>query len=141
MASQYVDPKKKNKRRAQKLSARISIAVVDPNFSYAEPLCRRIRLAGHRCHRFRTGRNLILALDNHRFDAFILEWQLPDLSALEVLRRIRAMCESSAAVLFISARANEDHVVMALRHGADDYMVKPLRFWESVARLERILVR
>ena len=132
---------KTSKRSGPQPITSMSIAVLDPNFSGVELLCRRIRLAGHHCHRFRSGHTLIRALDKHFFDGFIVEWELPDISASEMLKRIRAKYQWSAAVLIASVCASEDSAVNGLQQGADGYMVKPLRLRESIARLECILVR
>ena len=75
------------------------------------------------------------------FDALVLDWNLRDLSGVEVLRCIRRSHQSSVPILFASARGREEDVVSALRQGADDYMIKPVRCLEFIARLETIARR
>jgi two-component system response regulator RegX3 len=60
------------------------------------------------------------------------------MSGLDVLKEVRGALQSPVPVLFVSARTNEADIVMALNQGADDYMVKPLRRPELLARLEAI---
>jgi DNA-binding response OmpR family regulator len=71
----------------------------------------------------------------------VLDWNLRDISGVEVLRRIRDSDQSSVPILFASARGREEDVVSALRQGADDYMIKPVRYLEFIARLEAIARR
>lgn len=117
------------------------VAIVEDDLSQAELLSHWLQLAGHRCHHFDRGEALIRALDQDSFDILILDWNLPDISGVDVLKRIRSSPQSALPILFVTARNREDDVVMALRQGADDYMVKPVRRLELLARLEAIARR
>jgi DNA-binding response OmpR family regulator len=117
------------------------VAIVEDDPSQAELLTHWLELAGHRCHHFDRGEALIRALDQESFDILVLDWNLPDISGVDVLKRIRASRQSGLPILFVTARNREDDVVMALRQGADDYMVKPVRRLELIARLEAIARR
>ncbi len=72
-------------------------------------------------------------------DAVILDLGLPDISGFEVLKEIRDF--SKVPVLIISVRANETAIVDGLGLGADDYVVKPFRQLELLARLKNMLRR
>ncbi len=72
-------------------------------------------------------------------DAVLLDLGLPDGDGLEVLRRIRAI--ASVPVLILTARSSERDVVRGLRLGADDFVVKPVRLRELLARLEAVARR
>jgi len=74
-----------------------------------------------------------------RPDLIILDWMLPKLSGLDVLRRLRH--ESQVPVLFLTARSDEADRVLGLELGADDYLVKPFSPRELVARVTAILRR
>jgi len=117
------------------------VAIVEDDPSDAALVSRWLLLAGHRCHHFAGGRALIRAFDHVGLDAVILDGNLSDVSGVDVLRRIRGSDRASLPVLFVSNRRTEHDVVSALRHGADDYMVKPLGGPELLARLEAILRR
>jgi DNA-binding response OmpR family regulator len=117
------------------------VAIVEDDPSQAELLTHWLELAGHHCHHFDRGETLIRALDQESFDILVLDWNLPDISGVDVLKRIRGNQQSSLPILFVTARNREDDVVMALRQGADDYMVKPVRRLELIARLEAIARR
>jgi len=117
------------------------VAIVEDDPSQAELLTHWLELAGHHCHHFDRGELLIRALDQESFDVLLLDWNLPDISGVDVLKRIRTSSQSGLPILFVTARNREDDVVTALRQGADDYMVKPVRRLELLARLEAIARR
>jgi DNA-binding response OmpR family regulator len=117
------------------------VAIVEDDPSQAELLSHWLRRGGHHGHHFDRGGAVIRALNQDSFDALILDWNLQDISGVEVLRRIRGSGQSSLPVLFASARGREEDVVSALRQGADDYMIKPVRYLEFIARLEAIARR
>lgn len=76
-------------------------------------------------------------LGRHReVDVVLLDLGLPDEDGLEVLRRLRQV--SSVPVIVLTARSDERSVVRGLRIGADDYLVKPARTAELVARIETV---
>jgi two-component system response regulator RegX3 len=118
----------------------LRVAIVEDDPSQAELLGHWVRQGGHHGRHFDRGGAAIRVLDHDSFDAMVLDWNLRDISDLEVLRRIRS-CESTMPILFTSARNREEDVVNALRQGADDYMIKPVRHLEFIARLEAIARR
>lgn len=88
---------------------------------------------------FGTGREMIFALRRDSFDCLVLDWTLPDTTGVELLKSLPTT-QRRIPVLFATIRDAEEDVVEALEAGADDYMSKPLRPSELVARL-RALVR
>ena len=75
------------------------------------------------------------------FDLFILDWQVPDVSGTEVLQWLRNNVSRRVPILFVTVRDSEQDIVFALEHGADDYMVKPVRRQELLARVHALLRR
>ena len=71
----------------------------------------------------------------------IIDWQVPDLSGADVLRWAREKLPPVLQVLFMTSRSGEDDIVAGLAAGADDYMIKPLRRGELVARVQALLRR
>ena len=67
-----------------------------------------------------------------------MDWAPYDMRGVDVLRQVRGALQSSVPVLLVSARAREADIVAALNQGADDYMIKPVRHLELVARIEAI---
>src|SRR5215475_11394959 len=74
------------------------------------------------------------------YDAIILDWNLPKLDGLTVLRKIR-VSGSNVRILLLSARQEESDRICALRAGADDYLIKPFFYEELLARLHALLRR
>jgi DNA-binding response OmpR family regulator len=66
---------------------------------------------------------------------------VPDVSGAEVLRWARERLPSNLPVLFMTSRSGEDDIVAGLSAGADDYMIKPIRRGELVARVQALLRR
>jgi DNA-binding response OmpR family regulator len=74
-------------------------------------------------------------------DALILDWNLPDDEGITVLRWLREAGYRQLPVLFLTGRDDEADVVAGLSEGADDYLVKPPRQGELLARLQVLLRR
>ncbi|MFJ9425836.1 response regulator transcription factor [Streptomyces sp. NPDC101249] len=92
---------------------------------------------GHVTRRVRHGRDV---LTYHRSsDLLLLDLGLPDLDGLDVLRVLRAV--SDLPVLVLTARGDERSVVRGLHLGADDYLVKPVRLAELLARIDAVTRR
>ena len=117
------------------------IAVLDDDPSQLELLSHWLQIAGHHVQPFELGAELVRALEHETFGALVLDWNVPDLSGIEVLGRVRQQLQSRIPVLFSTARSAEKDIVSALRAGADDYLVKPLRRMELLARLEAVTRR
>ncbi|MCC6609658.1 MAG: response regulator transcription factor [Burkholderiales bacterium] len=97
--------------------------------------------AGHICHAFERSREFMRALTRDSFDILVLDWELPDVNGDEVLAWLRANGHDSVPVLFTTARDSEDDIVAALKAGADDYLIKPLRKQELLARIDALVRR
>jgi len=75
-------------------------------------------------------------------DLVVLDWMLPEMSGIEVCRRIRGRPESrSLPVIMLTARGEENDRVRGLETGADDYLVKPFSQAELIARIRALLRR
>ncbi|MBN3772384.1 response regulator transcription factor [Burkholderia sp. Se-20378] len=89
----------------------------------------------------RDGQHAVQFLRTQRVELVVLDWHLPSMSGLEVLRWIRANLGDEPTVLFLTARVLEADVVAALDAGADEYIVKPFREIELAARVKALLRR
>lgn len=97
--------------------------------------------AGHDCHLFSNGRTLVLECARESFDLFVLDWQVPGMTGLEVLRWIRKNTGSQVPVMFVTSRDEESDIVTALGAGADDYLVKPVSPGEFLSHMGGLLRR
>jgi DNA-binding response OmpR family regulator len=117
------------------------IAILEDDPSQRELLTQWLRTAGHHTREFKQGEDLLNAFKRESFDALLLDWNLPEVSGIEVLRELREGLHSTIPVILYTARDQEEDVVRALRVGADDYLVKPARRMELLARLESVTRR
>ncbi len=92
---------------------------------------------GHTVIACTKGAAAIRAVERDTFDLAILDWMVPDVSGEEVLRWIRGRGHR-IPVMFVTSNDAEDEVVHILGLGADDYLVKPLRPKEFLARIEAL---
>jgi DNA-binding response OmpR family regulator len=97
--------------------------------------------AGHYVVIYKDGRAAVRGILNESFDLLILDWMVPAMDGLEVLLWVRENIEWCIPVLFITQRDTEHDVVTALEHGADDYMAKPIKHFEMLARINAICRR
>jgi len=97
--------------------------------------------AGFKTRVFASGPEFIRAVQQECFDLMLLDWNLPEMSGLEVLEWVRHNVQNHVPVLFLTTRGEEQHVVAALEAGADDYVSKPARPQELVARIRSLARR
>ncbi|MDP9899515.1 response regulator transcription factor [Variovorax ginsengisoli] len=88
---------------------------------------------------FDNGEALRRAIRVDTFDLLILDWIVPDLDGIDLLRWLRDSQKDTTPVLMLSAQGSERQVVQALDEGANDYVVKPFRTLELCARVRRLL--
>ncbi|MDO5297012.1 MAG: response regulator transcription factor [bacterium] len=86
-----------------------------------------------------TGAEALLKYQQMRPDLIILDVMLPDESGIEVCKKIRAM--GSEPILFLSAKDQLEDKVLGLNTGGDDYLPKPFKFEELLARVKALLRR
>lgn len=82
----------------------------------------------------------IKLVDENDFDLIILDIMLPDINGLEVCKEIRKK-NKTVPILFLTALDSSENIVLGLESGGDDYLVKPFKFIELVARIKSLLRR
>lgn len=117
------------------------VAALDDDSTQLELTQRTLASMGHDCHGFTDSKSFLRALRRESFDLLVLDWQLPDISGLEVLRWARENLQERVPVLFITNRNTEADVIEGLSAGADDFMIKPMRVGELMARVKALLRR
>ncbi|WP_118180173.1 response regulator transcription factor [Paraburkholderia phosphatilytica] len=117
------------------------IAVLDDDQAQADFVCQTLATAGHVCHAFAEGRELVRQLRRQTFDLLVLDWNVPDMSGDEVLRWVRQSLSERLPVLFMTSRSHETDITSMLNTGADDYVVKPVPAGVLLARVGSLLRR
>lgn len=117
------------------------IAVLDDDRSQTDLVCQVLGSAGHLCHAFQSGKEMLAQLRRESYDMLVIDWQVPDLDGTEIVRWAREKLPPNLPVLFMTSRSGEDDIVEGLAAGADDYMIKPIRRGELVARVQALLRR
>lgn len=115
------------------------VLVVEDTEELARLVERELTAAGYRTLLAADGEEALEAYSREGPDLVVLDWMLPKLDGLEVLRRIRQ--EASTPVLMLTARGEEIDRVMGLEVGADDYLTKPFGMRELLARVRALLRR
>jgi len=115
------------------------VLVVEDTEELANLIQREMEAAGYHVLRAATGRAALEIHARERPDLVVLDWMLPGLDGIEVLRRIRE--EAATPVLMLTARSEEIDRVMGLEIGADDYLTKPFSMRELLARVRALLRR
>jgi len=115
------------------------ISVLDNDTTQAELICQVLNGAGHSCQAYDSGKDLLGQLRKDSTDLLIVDWQVTDVPAAELLRRAKEKLAPNTPTMFLAGSAAEDDIVAGVTAGADDYLVKPLRRGELVARTQALL--
>jgi len=123
-----------------------SILLVEDERDLARAVARELETEGYTVWQAASGAEALSLLADRRPSLMILDWMLPGLSGLDVLRQLRqdpAVSASAAAlpVLMLTARGSEMDRVVGLELGADDYMTKPFSMRELIARVHALFRR
>jgi DNA-binding response OmpR family regulator len=116
------------------------ILLVDDDFEAISNIRGIMSRCGHSCVALRTGAGLLAELRRETFDLLLLDWNLPDISGLDLLRSIRSM-PMAIGIIMLTNRSGEEDIARALHAGADDYIVKPESESIIVARVSAALRR
>jgi len=119
-----------------------SVLVVEDEAAQREVLSYNLEAEGYRVARAENGEEAMILVDEVSPDIILLDWMLPNVSGIEVCRRLKASSGTrQIPIIMLSARAEEVDRVRGLETGADDYMVKPYSVVELMARVRTQLRR
>jgi len=97
---------------------------------------------GYRVFEARDGEEALILADEVKPDLVVLDWMLPQLSGLEICRRLRGRGDMrNVPIVMLTARGEETDRIRGLDTGADDYIVKPFSMTEFLARLRAVMRR
>jgi len=116
------------------------LLVVEDDEEIGALLSRGLHAAGHQVHWRRDGRSALADVRVDRPDLVVLDLGLPDMDGVDLCREIRAAAPGTVIVM-LTARNEEMDVVSGLESGADDYLTKPFRHAELLARIQAHLRR
>ncbi len=116
----------------------MKIFILEDDADQAELVSHWLAEKGHTCQSFSNGRDFIEKLPYEQPDLLILDWNLPVISGIEVLNWVRSSEHKDLPVIFVTSRNHEDDLVRALDQGADDYLVKPIKKSELIARSQAL---
>ncbi len=111
-----------------------AVLLVEDDATIGEPLVRALGQAGHAVHWVRTGHDAEMAVFDRPPEIVLLDLGLPDVDGVEVCRRIRH-ARPDLPIVMLTARREEIDAVEGLDAGADDYITKPFRLAELLARI------
>jgi DNA-binding response OmpR family regulator len=117
------------------------IAVMEDDPLFVELLCSLLGSLGHDCHPTANGSAMLVKLRQESFDLLLLDWNVPGMSGLEVLKWAQAQLDPCPPAIMITSRDVEADIVEALDSGADDYITKPFQPAVVRARVDAVLRR
>jgi DNA-binding response OmpR family regulator len=117
----------------------IRVLVVDDEEVILDLISTGLRYEGFDVALAADGRAALALAAQFQPHLVVLDWMLPGLDGLTVCQRLRA--QSDVAILMLTAKGELDERVAGLEGGADDYLVKPFKFQELLARIRAILRR
>lgn len=121
-------------------SALPRVLVVEDEASYVEALIIGLDREGFEVIVANDGAEAIAKFDQFLPDAVLLDVMLPGMSGIDVCRVLRSR-STTVAIVMVTARTSELDVVLGLELGADDYVTKPYRMRELVARMRAVMRR
>ena len=116
-----------------------SVLVVEDEDSFVDALTVGLKREGFHVSVARDGAEAIEIFDDVQPDLVLLDVMLPKMSGIDVCRELRS--RSTVPIIMVTAKGSEIDTVVGLEVGADDYVSKPYRLRELVARMRAVLRR
>lgn len=119
-----------------------SVLVAEDEGALVTLLRYNLEREGYRVLEAVDGEEALLVAAEEKPDLVLLDWMLPQLSGIEVCRRLRAKQETrNVPIIMLTARGEESDRIRGLDTGADDYLTKPFSMMELLARLRAVMRR
>ena len=119
-----------------------TVLIVDDEAPIREMIAVALQMAGYQCLEAENAQIAHALVVDHQPDIILLDWMMPDVSGIELARRLkREPASAEIPIIMLTARSEEDNKVQGLEAGADDYITKPFSPRELIARLKAVLRR
>jgi two-component system phosphate regulon response regulator PhoB len=119
-----------------------TVLLVEDEAAIQELLAHSLRAAGYQPLAAESGERALALLREALPDVVLLDWMLPEMSGVELARRLRADARTrDIPIIMLTARAEEQDKLVGLEVGADDYVTKPFSPRELLARIKAVLRR
>ncbi len=119
-----------------------NVLVVEDEPAQREVLSYNLAAEGFRVCQAENGEDALMLIEEDTPDVIVLDWMMPNLSGIEVCRRLKTRpATRSIPIIMLSARSEEVDKVRGLETGADDYVIKPYSVVELMARVRAQLRR
>jgi DNA-binding response OmpR family regulator len=119
----------------------LTIGLVEDDSDQSDLFAAWLNEAGYHVRQFQSAAEFRRRLGAESVDAVVLDWMLPDTPGIEVLDWLRHSTQAQLPVVFLTAKTSESDIVAGLSAGADDYITKPARKAELLARIDAVLRR
>lgn len=116
------------------------ILLVDDEVNLIDPIAYNLKQKGYDTITTYDGRSALEAFRRDQPDLVILDWTLPDVQGVEILKQIRSEQDFTPVIMLTGRTAKED-IIEGLTAGADDYVTKPFTWEELLARISSVLRR
>lgn len=120
------------------MNKREGILVVDDEAAIRKLLCYKLAKAGYHCAQASSGEQALEMMKNNQFELMLLDISMPDISGVEVLKKVRAT-HPDTAVVMATAITDTDTAIQCMKLGAYDYMLKPFNLDEITLNVNRAL--
>lgn len=119
-----------------------TVLIVDDEAPIREMLTVALHMAGYQCLEADNAQTAHELIVDHQPDIVLLDWMMPEVSGIELARRLkRDPISAGIPIIMLTARGEEDNKIQGLEAGADDYITKPFSPRELIARLKAVLRR
>jgi two-component system phosphate regulon response regulator PhoB len=120
-----------------------SVLVVEDEADVRELILLHLQRDGYKTDSAGDGEEALQKIQKagQTYDLFVLDWMLPKVSGLELMRALRTGMRSKTPILMVTARVEAADIVLGLEAGADDYLTKPFEIPVLMARVRALLRR
>ncbi len=134
-------PNERKEREVDTIGSGLRVAILEDDPDQSAIVSLWLKDAGYSVNVQPKSTGFIRTIRRDSFDLYLLDWVVPELSGIEVLRKLRNEMGDNTPVIVATVKDKELNIVRALDAGADDYIVKPMKQGELLARVAAVLRR